>query len=79
MVVTDPDSIAEAEAVEFQEDPWGYHTCSLAKTLYDRARLAQVEALHKQGLAPTMFNAIVTPWMDEDTDRVGISSIVHNT
>ena len=66
MVVTDPDSIAEA--VEFQEDPWGYNTCSLAKTLYDRARLTQVEALCKQGLAPAMLSAIVTPWIDEDTE-----------
>ena len=79
MVVTDPDSIAEAEVIEFQEDPWGYNTCSLAKTLYDRARLAQVEAVRKQGLAPAMFNAIVTPWIDEGTDWVGISSIIHNT
>ena len=26
-----------------------------------------------------MFNAIVTPWIDEGTDWVGISSIIHNT
>ena len=26
-----------------------------------------------------MFEAVVTPWMDEGTDWVGVSSIVHNT
>ena len=79
MVTTDYDKITEADEIEFESDPWVCSVNSTLKALCHRARTAQVAAHRAQGLAPAMFEAVVTPWMDEGTDWVGVSSIVHNT
>ena len=79
MVTTDYDKITEADEMEFESDPWACSMSSALKALRDRARTARVTAHRAKGLAPAMFEAVVTPWMDEGTDWVGVSSIVHNT
>ena len=79
MVITDYDKITEADETEFESGPWVCSLNSTVKTLCHRARTAHVAAHRAQGLAPDVFEAVVTPWMDEGTDWVRVSSIVHNT